>query len=227
MTDLAAGVLLGLAGSAHCALMCGPLTLALHRGAGPRRAGAFALHQLGRISVYAAAGVAGGLAGHAAGLAGLGRAVAIAAGLWLLVRAVRPTMPDAGAVAGLALGRRVGRLAAVVARTLGAWPRARAFALGGVNGLLPCGMVYAALAASIALGSPARGALFMAGFGAGSTPALAAALAAGAWGGRLVPRAGLAMRVALIVLGAALVIQGSGIATPVESASGVHHHQVP
>jgi sulfite exporter TauE/SafE len=207
--------------------MCGPLTLALHRAAGSRRAGAFALHQLGRISVYVAAGVASGLAGRAAGLAGLGRAVAIAAGLWLLLRAVRPKIAEAGDVAGLALGQRVGRLGAAAARALDAWPCARAFVLGGVNGLLPCGMVYAALAAAIALGSPARGALFMAGFGAGSTPALAAALAAGAWGGRLVPRAGLAMRVALIVLGAALVIQGSRAGAAAGSASAVHHHHVP
>jgi sulfite exporter TauE/SafE len=88
-------------------------------------------------------------------------------------------------------------------------------------------MVYAALAAAIALGSPASGALFMAGFGAGSTPALAAALAAGSWGSRFVPRAGLAMRLALIVLGAALVIQGSGIAAPDGSAAAAHHHHAP
>lgn len=225
MTDLAAGLLFGLAGSAHCALMCGPLTLALHRAAGSRPAGAFVLHQLGRIALYAAAGLAGGLAGHAAGLAGLGRAVAIAAGLWLVARAVRPRMQDAGARAGLAVGRRVGRLASVAARTLGDRPRTRAFALGAINGLLPCGMVYAALAAATALGSADRGALFMTGFGAGSTPALAAALAAGSWGGRFVPRGGLAVRLALVVLGAALVVQGIGAgAAGAPAPAAPHHH---
>jgi sulfite exporter TauE/SafE len=36
MTELLAGLALGLSGSAHCALMCGPLVLALHPAAGRR-----------------------------------------------------------------------------------------------------------------------------------------------------------------------------------------------
>jgi hypothetical protein len=55
--------------------------------------------------------------------------------------------------------------------------------------------------------------------------ALAAALAAGSWAGRrLAPHAGLATRLALVILGAALVMQGSGRGAAVESASAVHHH---
>jgi hypothetical protein len=35
------------------------------------------------------------------------------------------------------------------------------------------------------------------------------------------------MRLALLVLGAALVLQGSGAGATIESASAVHHHHVP
>jgi len=46
------------------------------------------------------------------------------------------------------------------------------FASGLLNGLLPCGMVYIALIASLALQSPIEGALYMMFFGIGTIPML-------------------------------------------------------
>ena len=53
-------------------------------------------------------------------------------------------------------------------------PSAR-YALGLVLGLLPCGLVYGALAAAAGTGGMLDGALAMAAFGAGTVPALVAA----------------------------------------------------
>jgi sulfite exporter TauE/SafE len=47
------------------------------------------------------------------------------------------------------------------------------YLFGLVNGLLPCGLVYATLAVPIALGDPAAGAAAMLLFGLGTVPALA------------------------------------------------------
>jgi sulfite exporter TauE/SafE len=47
-------------------------------------------------------------------------------------------------------------------------------AFGALTGLLPCGLIYAALTAAIGVGGAMNGALFMAGFAAGSVPVLAA-----------------------------------------------------
>ena len=44
------------------------------------------------------------------------------------------------------------------------------FSIGLLNGLLPCGLVYMALAGSIATGSVVNGALFMMFFGLGTLP---------------------------------------------------------
>jgi sulfite exporter TauE/SafE len=44
--------------------------------------------------------------------------------------------------------------------------------LGFLNGLLPCGLVYLALAGALVSYHPAQGALFMAAFGLGTVPAL-------------------------------------------------------
>jgi sulfite exporter TauE/SafE len=46
--------------------------------------------------------------------------------------------------------------------------------IGGVNGLLPCGLVHAAAAAAAGLATPRDGALLMAAFGLGTVPVLAA-----------------------------------------------------
>jgi hypothetical protein len=48
------------------------------------------------------------------------------------------------------------------------------YVLGAANGLLPCGLVYAALGIPLASGSAPVGAMAMALFGLGTVPALAA-----------------------------------------------------
>jgi sulfite exporter TauE/SafE len=44
--------------------------------------------------------------------------------------------------------------------------------IGLLNGLLPCGLVYLALASAVAAGSAVNGAAFMAFFGLGTLPAM-------------------------------------------------------
>ncbi|MDX1681996.1 MAG: sulfite exporter TauE/SafE family protein, partial [Phycisphaeraceae bacterium] len=99
--------------------------------------------------------------------------------------------------------RRPGRWLATASQNLAGQttPLARTL-LGAVMGLLPCGLVYAALIASLAAGRPWLAAAGMIAFGLGTTPAL---LAAGALA-RSVPRgvrahAGRLAAVALIVAG--------------------------
>ncbi|MFT4022605.1 MAG: sulfite exporter TauE/SafE family protein [Flavihumibacter sp.] len=47
-----------------------------------------------------------------------------------------------------------------------------ALGFGAVNGLLPCGMVYLALVASVGAGTAAGATAFMAGFGLGTVPTM-------------------------------------------------------
>lgn len=53
------------------------------------------------------------------------------------------------------------------------------FFTGLLNGLLPCGAVYAALTASVAMGSVVGGAIFMFFFGLGTIPLMFAAVIMG------------------------------------------------
>lgn len=198
----------GMAGGAgHCVPMCGPFVLVqcaagqgagAGKGAGPRleRARGMLLlpYHLGRLTTYSALGaVAGGLSGTVAGdpafrwvLAAFLAAAALifacrgAAGLgrWLPVALpARGGGPRLGAKAGLALAR--------VARPLFRAPTGRnGYALGLTLGFLPCGMVYAALAAAAGIGDAVGGGLAMAAFGLGTMPALLAVGLAGGLAGR-------------------------------------------
>lgn len=178
---------MGLASGAHCTLMCGGIVAAFDarpviavrpapRPGGWARRLAF---NAGRITTYAAAGAAAGSLGAAAYAAAAlpaQQALAVAAGLALLLaglylagaeRLLHPL--DA---LGAALWRWLRPAAASVARLPGIHG---AYAAGLVWGWLPCAMVYAALAVAAASGAPASGALAMAAFGAGTLPFVLAA----------------------------------------------------
>jgi sulfite exporter TauE/SafE len=162
---------LGLAGSLHCVGMCGPLVLALPGGRDkslPRRLFGRLAYNLGRTVTYAIMGLLAGAFGHVVQHVGLQQFVSILLGVLLLATVFlssrhapawvvqRITVPLQKALAGLL--KRDG------ARGL--------FEIGLLNGLLPCGLVLAALAGASLQVGPLRGALYMALFGLGTTPLL-------------------------------------------------------
>ena len=179
---IAAAMLLAglLGGVGHCVGMCGPFVLSQvaanlpgegrRYGVLQRLAGAALLpYQLGRATTYIFLGALGGaLAGRAAlaaetrlPTAGLLLLAAAAMLLWGLERLahLRPAaLPGAPAR----------WLVARIQPFLGDPRGARGYALGVVLGFLPCGLLYGALAAAAATGSPGSGALAMAGFVAGT-----------------------------------------------------------
>lgn len=212
---IAAALLLGLLTGAHCVSMCGPLVLAVSAGARTRtwrsQLAHAATYHAGRVTTYVLLGLVAGLVGQMMVFAGLGRVLALAAGAVLIA---------AGLIPGLARlsPSWASRWVGVAARAAGAarslrdgHPIAAPFAAGLANGLLPCGMVYAALAAAVAAGSLERAAWTMAAFGLGTTPALAGlTLTAGqipaGWRRpltRLAPAG-------LVVAGVLLVVRGLG-----------------
>lgn len=216
MMEAAAGMgfVLGLAGSLHCVGMCGPLALAVGWNA-PRPVAAQVLYHLGRVVTYAVLGAVAGLAGgFVSDLARYEKAGALVAGALMIVAAVFQAKPQAVPLVAI-------KGAAEAARKLKLAPHRR-FLSGLMMGLLPCGMVYAALLAAAGAGGWMAGAAAMAGFGlATSLPLAAVGLGAGVlspktrqWGPRLAP-------VAMVLLGVLLIWRGLA---PVTTATHVHHH---
>ncbi len=178
---LAAAFLLGAAGSAHCLGMCGPIALAVPSPSNTLRARWMStlLLNAGRISTYTLLGVAVGSLGLGMRLAGLQQAVSITGGILLLLSTAMPSLLHRWSPTGrVALG--IGRLRSALARNLKRTAPEALFLTGALNGLLPCGLLYAALLGAASLAAPTHAALFMAAFGLGTWPALMALRMGGA-----------------------------------------------
>jgi hypothetical protein len=168
--DFGIAIALGLAGSLHCAAMCGPLLLALPvppGGPGRFLAGRV-IYQVGRVATYCLLGGVAGLLGRSLLLAGFQRWLSISLGVaillgFLLSRKVAVAAP---------VVRLVARLKTAMAAQLRQRSLSALALLGLLNGLLPCGLVYAALAGAISQGSLPQGMLYMALFGLGTLPTM-------------------------------------------------------
>jgi sulfite exporter TauE/SafE len=177
--EFSAIFVLGLMSSLHCVQMCGPIVLSysLPLAKAARRQEmlvAHAAYNLGRITTYAALGAVAGVAGGGLNIvsraAGVANGARICAGLALIVTAVliSGALPQAGLVR---IGP-VGGLSRVAGRILLSPRPLSKLPLGLVLGLLPCGLVYAALLKSVETGTAAGGALTMVAFGLGTAFAL-------------------------------------------------------
>ncbi len=208
----------GLLGSfGHCAAMCGPLVGSLALAAGPlgaRRslAGQLAYHA-GRITTYGAVGAAMGLTGSfvnvAGRLAGVQQAVALAAGVLMIVLGI--------GAAGLSSAlkrleaRASGKVVALVRGLLEGGGPGRLYPTGLVLGLLPCGLSWTVFLGAAGTGSLPEGLLLALAFGLGTTPALLLVGAAGsAVAGRARSVLARAGGVLVALLGLLFLLRGAG-----------------
>lgn len=174
ITSLIAAFTLGLAGSLHCAGMCGPLVMIVH-GGGQLKDSSWWLNKLmyhlGRIIVYSFFGLVAGLIG--AGIVSLGfqQWLSLIAGISLLIIILWPYLPIKKMNAGKGLFSFIQHFFNSFIRSTN---RSKYFVLGIINGFLPCGLVYAAMAASISAGSTWGSILFMMIFGMATSPILIA-----------------------------------------------------
>lgn len=167
MSVLLPALLLGFLGSFHCIGMCGPiaLTLPVRRFTGARKALGILLYNAGRITAYASFGLLLGYLGSRFYIGGLQQWLSVGLGVaLLLVLLFKKYLPAAP----------VGFVAKMLGKLLAEGRFSTLYLIGFLNGFLPCGLVYMAVAGALATGSTTGGALFMAAFGAGTLPAMAA-----------------------------------------------------
>lgn len=168
-----AALTLGLVTGLHCVGMCGPLVLALPgKGQSTARRWSNRLHyHLGRILVYGALGGFAGVIGHGIELFTWQRSVAIAGGGLMLVLAIVPRMTH-GLKLPSPLRKSIDSARSSLFHNLNRGHLFTWLGLGAMNGLLPCGPLYIALAGALAAGTWEGGVLFMMVFGTGTSAAL-------------------------------------------------------
>ena len=174
--------LIGLFGSFHCIGMCGPIALALP-SSGSRNwswlLGGRIVYNVGRAITYAGFGLVFGLLGQSLSLAGFQQGASIFAGAMILILVLLPSRvsqkiyllkPAVGFTNWLK--QKFGKL--LTKKSIFS-----TFAIGLLNGFLPCGLVYIATAGAIAAGGYLEGATYMFAFGIGTIPLMLAVSLAG------------------------------------------------
>ena len=166
--SFAAALLMGIAGSLHCAGMCGPIMLVmpfqLHSGF--QRYFGILLYHFGRIVTYA---FLGALLFSFRGIIhpAWQQYFSVIAGVVLLSAGVFSFLPNTSVQIKLPwTGFVKGGLEAIMWRKNPGW----LFVAGSLNGLLPCGMAYMALAAALAMPDAFSAAGIMVAFGFGTMP---------------------------------------------------------
>jgi len=174
ITELLAGLAIGALGSFHCVGMCGPIALAVPTPGSNAlsRALSSVLYNSGRAVTYTAMGAMVGLVGGSLAIAEYQEQVSIAAGsMMLLVLLVPMIFKKQLSTPGF-----MSNINRKLKDTFGYFLRQKSYpallGMGMVNGLLPCGLVYVALAGAAGSASVLSGAVFMAGFGLGTLPVM-------------------------------------------------------
>lgn len=177
MSELGISILTGLSigflGSFHCIGMCGPIALALpvHAMNGVRKYISIALYNLGRAMTYGILGLIFGWVGSQFRLWGLQQFLSMGAGLLILLFLLTRYSVISRIVG---MNRITMKVQSALGRILQSPKKATTFfSIGLLNGLLPCGLVYVAVAAALATTHIISGSVLMVAFGLGTIPVMA------------------------------------------------------
>lgn len=213
--------IMGLVGSFHCLGMCGPIAMALpmgNRNNSGRLSGGI-IYNSGRIFTYSMLGLILGFAGDFLISPGIQSSVSIVFGALIVLYLILPSGTKKILKISPSQNLLV-RLRKQLAKFLYIQNNRSLFGIGMLNGLLPCGMIYLALASSFLAGSPLKGSLFMSLFGLGTFPTMLGATFFGSFLNqhfrsklrKLVP-------VFLFFMAALLIIRGMNLGIPYLSPS--------
>lgn len=167
-----AGLGMGIAGSFHCVGMCGPLALSipLSGTSSAARLLSVLFYNLGRTLTYFLMGALLGWAGYRVAITGYQQSFSVVMGIVLLVMLLPANyLPEIKWFRRLQQG-----LKKTLGRFLMRKNKPLSFLLIGLlNGLLPCGLVYMAVATALVIGGALTSGVFMAAFGLGTIPLMA------------------------------------------------------
>lgn len=217
MIPLWTAISLGLVSSLHCMGMCGPIAgaLPLNKRTYFTVWSGIGAYNLGRLTTYMSLGALFGLMGTALVTAGLQQTISLTLGVLFLLSVLIPLFGKRTIPLESLAYRGVGRLMGRFRKLFGKHDWEGLFFIGLLNGLLPCGMVYLALAGAVATGSWDGGVLYMLLFGSGTLPVMIGVT----WAGRFITsgtRANLRklIPVFVAVLGVLFILRGLNLGIP-------------
>jgi len=172
---LISGLALGMLSSFHCVGMCGPIAFALplHYLPVHKKLTGILLYNFGRASVYALLGLFFGFIGRQFFLGGLQQWFSIILGSLILIILIQSLLQKNLFHLNF-LQKTNNKIQLFIGTYIQKKQLYGMYLIGAANGLLPCGMVYFAIAGALAAGSIANGVGFMIAFGLGTMPLMIA-----------------------------------------------------
>ena len=173
--------IVGLVGSAHCAGMCGPIALALPLKSENwfTRVSGGLVYNTGRITTYMILGAIFGLLGKGLHMAGFQLWASVVIGVLMIVMVVVPLIFKKLPSLNTIFEGYSARLLSGFRAMFNKGGNSSLFGIGLLNGILPCGLVYVAVAGAINTGDVISAMIYMALFGAGTIPVMLAVSLAG------------------------------------------------
>lgn len=215
--DFITPLTIGLIGSFHCIGMCGPIVVALplkKHNLSAKIAGAI-LYNSGRVLTYSTLGILFGLLGRGIHLAGFQQWTSILLGLVMIISVLFPLFFREKITIGNLFSGMASRLIIRLKKLFTDRSYFSLLMIGLLNGLLPCGLVYVAIAGAINSGNVLYGALFMMLFGIGTIPLLlVATLASDAIGQRLRSKMQKVVPYFVFMLGVLFILRGMSLGIP-------------
>lgn len=217
MAILITALLLGLMGSVHCAGMCGPIAIALplHGNTVPQKIYGGVLYNFGRTITYGLMGTVFGLLGQGVGMLGFQQKISVIMGSIMILSVFFPRLFKKQYDLKKSSFSLVSRLKKSIGELFAVRSFNSLFLIGLLNGLLPCGLVYMAIAGSIGTGSAGLGALYMLFFGLGTIPMmLAIAIAGNILSASLQRRINRLIPVLVVLVGIFFILRGLNLGIP-------------
>ncbi|NNF33067.1 MAG: sulfite exporter TauE/SafE family protein [Saprospiraceae bacterium] len=168
---------LGFFGSLHCIGMCGPIALGVSNigyESGRNQFLTTIQYNFGRVVTYAMLGLLFGIIGQTIVLAGMQKVFSFLAGILLILLFLLSLDFEQFLSRIKVFKRGLSGLSSLISRLTSNNLMKKPFVFGMANGILPCGLVYLAIAGSLASGGIYQGMIFMTLFGLGTIPALLA-----------------------------------------------------
>ncbi len=201
-------LVLGIGAGIHCTFMCGPLMLAMQR----KNLKSKLTYQSGRITTYLSLGVLFGIIGRTLWLAGLQNHLAIGAGLLIIVMVL---LPERLYLQSAPL-KRLMQFKTSLQLRIKDQGLLNSFSLGILNGLVPCPMVYVALAGALGMANVPDAALFMLIFGAGTLLWLVPVIFSSGWIEKILPLRAMQKisPMVAVLLAVWLILRGANVDIP-------------
>jgi len=215
--DLITPLTIGLIGSFHCIGMCGPIVVALplkNQNLATKIARTL-LYNSGRVITYSVLGILFGLLGRGIHMAGFQQWTSIVLGAAMIISVLFPFVFREKITIGNLFSGFAARLIVRLKKLFTNRSYFSLLMIGLLNGLLPCGLVYVAIAGAINSGTVLSGALFMALFGIGTIPLLLiATLASDAIGQRIRFKMQKVVPYFVFFLGVLFILRGLSLGIP-------------